>query len=87
MNDIMQQAAKAADVRDQASLYKCVNRLAPKAQKVRTQIRNEKGEVLTKVQELQMLVEHFTSVYQDDVGECTQASSMPMFTCEQISGH
>ena len=85
VNDIMQQAAKAADVHDQASLYKCVNRLAPKAQKVRTQIRNEKGEVLTKVQELQMLVEHFTSVYQDDVGECTQASSMPMFTCEQIS--
>ena len=85
VNDIMQQAAKAADVRDQASLYKCVNRLAPKTQKVRTQIRSEKGEVLSKVQELQMLVEHFRYVYQDDVGKCTQASSMPMFTCEQIS--
>ena len=74
VNDIMQQAAKAAGVHDQASLYKCVNRLAPKTQKVRTQIRSEKGEVLTKVQELQMLVAHFTSAYQDDVGECTSAA-------------
>ena len=45
---LLDDAAKAAQVHDQAGLYKVVNRLGPKQRRVRLQLRDAQGGMLTK---------------------------------------
>ena len=81
---LLDQAAKAARAHDQAGLYKVVHRLGPKAKRTRLQLRDDKGCILTKEQEMQKLQGHFTEVYRSAERAQTPVVPMPEFTVSQV---
>ena len=62
-NGILQEAEAAQQAKNPLKFFQILNRLAPKRQYERTQIRDAKGRILTPAEECQALAEYWSKIY------------------------